>query len=137
MRISDWSSDVCSSDLPPSAVRYHVRGCVRGNALAPEGAARTDEGGTGVGRHMSESVRRMNMIEAINSAMDVAMERDPMVTVLGEDVGYFGGVFRATAGLQKQYGKTRVRSEGRHDGQEWGSPVRYRGWPNYEKKKKI
>lgn len=57
---------------------------------------------------MSESVRRMNMIEAINSAMDVAMERDPMVTVLGEDVGYFGGVFRATAGLQKKYGKTRV-----------------------------
>src|SRR3546814_14172274 len=108
MRISDWSSDVCSSDLPPSAVRYHVRGCVRGNALAPEGAARTDEGGTGVGRHMSESVRRMNMIEAINSAMDVAMERDPMVTVLGEDVGYFGGVFCATAGLQQKDGKTTV-----------------------------
>src|SRR3546814_6702387 len=61
-----------------------------------------------VGRHMSESVRRMNMIEAINLAMDVAMERDPMVTVLGEDVGYFGGVFCATAGLQKKYGKTRV-----------------------------
>src|SRR3546814_9860405 len=48
------------------------------------------------------------MFEAINSAMDVAMERDPMVSVLGEDVGYFGGVFRATAGLQKKYGKTRV-----------------------------
>src|SRR3546814_6879995 len=40
--------------------------------------------------------------------MDVAMALDPMVTVLGEDVGYFGGVFRATAGLQKKYGKTRV-----------------------------
>jgi 2-oxoisovalerate dehydrogenase E1 component beta subunit len=51
---------------------------------------------------------RMNMIEAINSAMDVAMERDPDVTILGEDVGFFGGVFRATAGLQKKYGKTRV-----------------------------
>ncbi|MBA3898370.1 MAG: alpha-ketoacid dehydrogenase subunit beta [Sphingomonadaceae bacterium] len=50
----------------------------------------------------------MNMIEAINSAMDVAMQRDPNVTVLGEDVGYFGGVFRATAGLQKKHGKTRV-----------------------------
>lgn len=54
------------------------------------------------------SARRMNMIEAINSAMDVAMNRDEMVTVMGEDVGYFGGVFRATAGLQKKYGKTRV-----------------------------
>ncbi len=51
---------------------------------------------------------RMNMIEAINSAMDVAMERDPDVTVLGEDVGFFGGVFRATAGLQAKHGKTRV-----------------------------
>ncbi len=50
----------------------------------------------------------MNMIQAINSAMDVAMERDSGVMVMGEDVGYFGGVFRATAGLQKKYGKTRV-----------------------------
>ncbi len=57
---------------------------------------------------MTAATRSMNMIEAINSAMDVAMERDPMVTVLGEDVGYFGGVFRATAGLQKKYGNTRV-----------------------------
>jgi 2-oxoisovalerate dehydrogenase E1 component beta subunit len=51
---------------------------------------------------------RMNMIQAINSAMDVCMARDEGVTVFGEDVGYFGGVFRATAGLQKKYGKTRV-----------------------------
>jgi len=50
----------------------------------------------------------MNMIQAINSAIDVAMERDADVVVMGEDVGYFGGVFRATAGLQKKYGKTRV-----------------------------
>ena len=50
----------------------------------------------------------MNMIEAINSAMDVAMARDDRVVVFGEDVGYFGGVFRATAGLQEKYGKTRA-----------------------------
>ena len=48
------------------------------------------------------------MIEAINSAMDVAMAADPNVIVLGEDVGFFGGVFRATAGLQAKHGKTRV-----------------------------
>jgi 2-oxoisovalerate dehydrogenase E1 component beta subunit len=53
-------------------------------------------------------VKAMNMIEAINDALAVALERDRDVTVLGEDVGYFGGVFRATAGLQKKYGKTRV-----------------------------
>ncbi len=50
----------------------------------------------------------MNMIQAINSAMDVMMARDDSVVIFGEDVGYFGGVFRCTAGLQKKYGKTRV-----------------------------
>ena len=52
--------------------------------------------------------RRLNMIEAINDALDIMLERDPDVIVLGEDVGYFGGVFRATAGLQEKHGKTRV-----------------------------
>ena len=45
------------------------------------------------------------MIEAINSAMDVTMSRDPDVVIFGEDAGFFGGVFRATAGLQAKYGK--------------------------------
>ena len=49
----------------------------------------------------------MNMIQAINSAMDVMMERDPNVVVFGQDVGFFGGVFRATDGLQKKYGARR------------------------------
>ena len=57
---------------------------------------------------MAEPTTRMNMIQAINSALDVMMERDPDVIVMGEDVGYFGGVFRATAGLQAKHGKTRV-----------------------------
>ena len=52
--------------------------------------------------------RRLNMIEAINDALDIMLGRDPDVVILGEDVGYFGGVFRATAGLQKKHGKTRV-----------------------------
>ena len=49
----------------------------------------------------------MNMVQAINSALDVMLERDPDVLVFGEDVGYFGGVFRATEGLQQKHGKTR------------------------------
>ena len=44
---------------------------------------------------------QMNMIQALNSAMDVMMARDPSVVVMGEDVGYFGGVFRVTDGLQR------------------------------------
>ncbi len=47
---------------------------------------------------------RMNMIEAIRSAMDVKMSQDPDVLVFGEDVGFFGGVFRCTAGLQETHG---------------------------------
>ncbi|MEM9013878.1 MAG: alpha-ketoacid dehydrogenase subunit beta [Pseudomonadota bacterium] len=50
---------------------------------------------------------RMTMIQAIRSAMDNAMERDEKVVVFGEDVGYFGGVFRCTEGLQKKYGNHR------------------------------
>ncbi|HUG85153.1 MAG TPA: alpha-ketoacid dehydrogenase subunit beta [Euzebya sp.] len=50
---------------------------------------------------------RMNMIEAIRDAHMVAMEADPDVVVFGEDVGYFGGVFRCTKGLQARFGPTR------------------------------
>ncbi len=51
---------------------------------------------------------QMNMIQAINSAMDVMLERDPSVVLLGQDIGYFGGVFRCTDGLQQKYGEHRV-----------------------------
>ncbi|HWD67692.1 MAG TPA: alpha-ketoacid dehydrogenase subunit beta [Caulobacteraceae bacterium] len=49
----------------------------------------------------------MTMIEAIRSAMDVCMGRDDDVVVFGEDVGFFGGVFRCTQGLQQKYGASR------------------------------
>ena len=51
---------------------------------------------------------QMNMIQALNSAMDVMMGRDASVVTMGEDVGYFGGVFRVTDGLQRKYGQHRV-----------------------------
>jgi 2-oxoisovalerate dehydrogenase E1 component beta subunit len=50
----------------------------------------------------------MTMIQAINSALDLMLSRDPDVVIFGEDVGYFGGVFRCTAGLQKKHGHKRV-----------------------------
>ena len=49
----------------------------------------------------------MNMIQALNSALDVMLTKDPDVLTFGEDVGYFGGVFRVTDGLQKKHGLTR------------------------------
>src|SRR5512139_938262 len=51
---------------------------------------------------------QMNMIQPLNSAMDIMLGRDPAVVVLGEDVGFFGGVFRVTDGLQRKYGEHRV-----------------------------
>jgi len=55
----------------------------------------------------SEAMPSMTMIQALNSALDVMMARDPDVLTFGEDVGYFGGVFRVTEGLQKRYGPSR------------------------------
>jgi len=50
----------------------------------------------------------MNMVQAVNSAMDIMLARDHDVVIFGEDVGYFGGVFRATDGLQRKHGEQRV-----------------------------
>lgn len=51
---------------------------------------------------------RMNMVQAINSAMDIMLTRDPNVVLIGQDIGYFGGVFRCTDGLQRKHGEHRV-----------------------------
>jgi pyruvate dehydrogenase E1 component beta subunit len=50
----------------------------------------------------------VTLVEAVNLALARAMEEDPTVVVLGEDVGVNGGVFRATVGLQQRFGAERV-----------------------------
>ncbi|HSA35968.1 MAG TPA: alpha-ketoacid dehydrogenase subunit beta, partial [Methanomassiliicoccales archaeon] len=50
----------------------------------------------------------MNMVQAINSALSLEMERDPSVVIMGEDVGLDGGVFRVTDGLLDKFGEARV-----------------------------
>src|SRR5260370_6298598 len=50
----------------------------------------------------------MSMVQALNSAMDVMLGRDPDVVLFGEDVGFYGGVFRVTDGLQKKDGEQGV-----------------------------
>ena len=50
----------------------------------------------------------MNMIQSLNSALDNMLESNPDVIIFGEDVGYFGGVFRTTDGLQERHGEHRV-----------------------------
>lgn len=51
---------------------------------------------------------KITLIEAVTMALAHEMERDESVTILGEDVGVNGGVFRATAGLQERFGPERV-----------------------------
>src|SRR5438128_601159 len=56
-----------------------------------------------------QTMAKLTMLEAITRAHAWEMSHDPSVVVLGEDVGVNGGVFRATAGLQEQFGKERVQ----------------------------
>jgi len=51
---------------------------------------------------------QMNMVQAINDALRIAMRRDDRVVIAGEDVGTVGGVFRVTAGLSEEFGEERV-----------------------------
>jgi 2-oxoisovalerate dehydrogenase E1 component beta subunit len=64
--------------------------------------------GLGTHKTVETSAGQMTYIQAIQSGMRDEMERDDSVIVLGEDVGVKGGVFGATAGLQKQFGELRV-----------------------------
>lgn len=51
---------------------------------------------------------KINLVQAVNHAMHHAMQTDPEVVLLGQDVGKSGGVFRATEGLQERFGEDRV-----------------------------
>ena len=50
----------------------------------------------------------MNMVQAINDALDIKLKEDPTIVLYGEDAGFEGGVFRVTEGLQQKYGENRV-----------------------------
>jgi pyruvate dehydrogenase E1 component beta subunit len=50
----------------------------------------------------------MALGKAINAGLRRALERDPKVVLMGEDIGKLGGVFRVTEGLQREFGKQRV-----------------------------
>ena len=51
---------------------------------------------------------KANMVTAINNALDLSMQKDEDIILLGEDIGKDGGVFRVTDGLQAKYGDQRV-----------------------------
>ena len=51
---------------------------------------------------------RVTLAKALNEGLRAAMEKDPKVLLMGEDIGKLGGVFRVTDGLQKDFGEDRV-----------------------------
>ncbi|MEU1791791.1 alpha-ketoacid dehydrogenase subunit beta [Streptomyces sparsogenes] len=54
------------------------------------------------------AAQKMSLSKAINASLRKALENDPKVLIMGEDVGKLGGVFRITDGLQKDFGEERV-----------------------------
>jgi len=53
-------------------------------------------------------MRELTFREAVVEALDIAMAKDPRIFLLGEDIGYYGGLFQATQGLMQKYGEDRV-----------------------------
>jgi acetoin:2,6-dichlorophenolindophenol oxidoreductase subunit beta len=53
-------------------------------------------------------MREITFREAVVEALDIAMAKDPRIFLLGEDIGYYGGLFQATQGLMQKYGEDRV-----------------------------
>src|SRR5262249_30657984 len=95
-----------------AARRDALRRRVRGAAVAPARAAGM---APPPGTHqepalppLEEAMPTMNIIQAVNDALKLEMRRDKRVVILGEDVGKFGGVFRATSGLYEEFGADRV-----------------------------
>ena len=71
----------------------------------------------------SDDMANMNMIQSLNSALDIMLERDETVLMFGEDVGYFGGVFRVSDGLQAKHGAHRVFDSPLAEGASLQSPL--------------
>jgi pyruvate dehydrogenase E1 component beta subunit len=57
---------------------------------------------------VASDTRELNLVQAINEALAIALETDPRVVLLGLDIGSLGGIFRATDGLQDRFGRDRV-----------------------------
>jgi pyruvate dehydrogenase E1 component beta subunit len=57
---------------------------------------------------MDQIVRELSFAQAIHEAMSIAMERDPRVFLMGEDIGVYGGAFQVTGDLVQRYGEDRV-----------------------------
>ena len=90
----------------PAASIFEDVGTCRSTCAGSASSSESDHGASD--NNIGPASASMTMIQALRSAMDVMLERDNNVVVFGQDVGYFGGVFRCTEGLQTKYGSSRV-----------------------------
>ena len=100
----------CKALADPEAdghVRPRLRGADRRAAPAARGLRGVPRDVRGDER-MSNATQRITLAKALNMGLRKAMEDDPKVLIMGEDVGKLGGVFRITDGLQKDFGEDRV-----------------------------
>ena len=58
----------------------------------------------------NQNQRELRLVDAVREALDQAMDRDPQLVLMGQDIGAYGGVFKATEGLMERYGADRVRN---------------------------
>ena len=79
---------------------------LRGSALAGEAATAVTEAAPA--GEPAAATANLTMLQAINQALDMALERDSKTLLFGQDVGTMGGVFRASDGLQRTHGEARV-----------------------------
>lgn len=73
-----------------------------------DGAVVTRSAATSTTASAAMTTTRLTMAGALNAGLRAAMERDPKVVLMGEDIGALGGVFRVTEGLHKDFGDGRV-----------------------------
>ncbi|RME81053.1 MAG: dehydrogenase, partial [Planctomycetota bacterium] len=61
-------------------------------------------------RSRGSSKKSMRMVDSLNQALHLAMEKDPYLVIMGQDIAEYGGVFKVTQGLMEKFGKERVRN---------------------------
>src|SRR3546814_8594259 len=102
MRISDWSSDVCSSDLPAKPAK--AESAAQTLAAASEATSSAAEPQLAEGAELVRTTVR----EALRDAMAEEMRADERVFVLGEEVAQYQGAYKVTQGLLDEFGEKRV-----------------------------
>lgn len=101
LRQIDEALDLVFAESDPAADASRELDAVYAMAPAPQGE---DEVWS------PDHRRELRLVDAVREAMDQAMDRDPHLVLMGQDIAGYGGVFKATEGLLDKYGPGRVRN---------------------------